>query len=80
MSDIQLFMFCLYRTSQITVIQNLEQFSLDPKDFAHRLQIAVAASTTVGEGANAKAGLQVTVQGNQIKFLDKFLTGKLRSR
>nr|XP_054764505.1 eukaryotic translation initiation factor 2D-like [Lytechinus pictus] len=59
----------------ITVIQNLEQFSLDPKEFAHRLQIAVAASTTVTECSNAKLGLQVTVQGNQIKFLDKFLTG-----
>eukprot|EP00057_Strongylocentrotus_purpuratus_P023121 XP_011677595.1 PREDICTED: LOW QUALITY PROTEIN: eukaryotic translation initiation factor 2D [Strongylocentrotus purpuratus] len=59
----------------ITVIQNLEQFSLDPKEFGHRLQIAVAASTTVGEGPNAKSGLQVTVQGNQLKFLDKFLTG-----
>ncbi|XP_071500611.1 eukaryotic translation initiation factor 2D-like [Diadema antillarum] len=59
----------------ITIINNLEQFNLDPKDFAHHLQISVAASTSVGESPNAKEGLRVTVQGNQIKFLEKFLTG-----
>ncbi|XP_072172764.1 eukaryotic translation initiation factor 2D-like [Diadema setosum] len=62
----------------ITLISNLQQFNVDPKEFAHRLKIKIKASTTVKESENAKEGLRVTVQGNQIKFLKHFLTDQYK--
>ncbi|XP_071508950.1 eukaryotic translation initiation factor 2D-like [Diadema antillarum] len=62
----------------ITMISNLQQFNVDPNEFAHRLKIKVKASTTVKESENAKEGLRVTVQGNQIKFLKHFLTAQYK--
>ena len=31
---------------QVTLIQNLEQFGIDPNEFAHQIQLAAASSTS----------------------------------
>ncbi|XP_071848410.1 eukaryotic translation initiation factor 2D-like [Apostichopus japonicus] len=57
----------------MTVIQNLDPYGIDIKDFAHRLQIGVAASATISQGHGQKSGQEVRVQGNQINYLSKLL-------
>lgn len=57
----------------MTVIQNLDPYGIDIKEFAHKLQIGVAASATISQGQGQKAGTEVRVQGNQINYLSKLL-------
>ena len=65
--------------SQITMVLNLPVFGVDPAEFAHRCQVGVAASTSVGEAPNRPPGTsQVMVQGNQIRFIGKLLQGRAR--
>ena len=62
---------------QITMVLNLPVFGVDPAEFAHRCQVGVAASTSVGEAPNRPPGTsQVMVQGNQIRFIGKLLQGR----
>ncbi|XP_037086495.1 eukaryotic translation initiation factor 2D-like [Pollicipes pollicipes] len=59
---------------KITMVLNLPAFGIDPAEFAHRCQVGVAASTSVGEAPNRPPGTsQVMVQGNQIRFIGKLL-------
>lgn len=58
---------------QVTLINNLETFGIDPHSLAHTLQIGVAASASVNPVPNKKEGMQVLVQGNQVLFLAKLL-------
>ncbi|XP_043189873.1 eukaryotic translation initiation factor 2D-like isoform X1 [Amphibalanus amphitrite] len=59
---------------KITMVLNLPVFGIDPAEFAHRCQVGVAASTSVGEAPNRPPGTsQVMVQGNQIRFIGKLL-------
>lgn len=60
----------------MTVIQNLDPYGIDIKEFAHKLQVGVAASATISQGQGQKAGQEVRVQGNQINYLSKLLIGK----
>lgn len=57
----------------MTVIQNLDPYGIDIKEFAHKLQVGVAASATISQGQGQKAGQEVRVQGNQINYLSKLL-------
>jgi len=59
---------------KITTVINLPVFGIDPAEFAHRCQVGVAASTSVGEAPNRPPGTsQVLVQGNQVRFIAKLL-------
>eukprot|EP00794_Sanderia_malayensis_P008173 gene8173-9049_t len=59
---------------KVTLVKNLEQFAIDPNDFAHKIQLAAASSTTVSAlpGKNI-SGMQVLIQGNQSTYVSKLL-------
>ena len=61
----------------VTVIQNLEKFQIDLKEFARYLQHAAASSSSVSQNQANKADV-VIVQGNQIKLLRKIFLEKLK--
>jgi translation initiation factor 2D len=64
---------------KVTLIHNLEPFGLDPKEVAHRCQVGVAASTSVGAAENRKPGsVEVLVQGNQLAFISKLLLNEYK--
>ena len=63
---------------KVTLIHNLDVFGIDPKEFAHKCQVGVSASSTVNEAANKKKSngspvIEVLVQGNQIAYAGKLL-------
>ena len=63
---------------KVTLIHNLDVFGIDPKEFAHKCQVGVSASSTVSEAANKKksngsAVIEVLVQGNQVAYAGKLL-------
>merc|ERR1712203_614622 len=63
---------------KVTLIHNLDVYGIDPKDFGHKCQVGVAASSTVNEAANKKKSngqpvIEVLVQGNQVAFAAKLL-------
>lgn len=62
---------------KVTLINYLEDFKIDAEKFAHEIQLGVAASTKVGEAAGKK-GIQVLVQGNQVKYISKLLLDKYK--
>lgn len=57
----------------MTLVCNLEVYGIDPTEFAHIVQKAVACSTNVLVGG--KNGAEVMVQGNQINYIVRLLTG-----
>ncbi|XP_064625145.1 eukaryotic translation initiation factor 2D-like [Lineus longissimus] len=61
---------------KVTLIENLEQFGISPKQFAHEVQIGVACSTSVSSLPGKAQGMQVLVQGNQINFVAELLADK----
>ena len=66
---------------QVTLIENLEQFGIDPSVFAHEVQIGVAGSTAINPLPGKKHGeVQVLVQGNQIVFIAQLLMGEYATR
>ncbi|XP_072030965.1 eukaryotic translation initiation factor 2D-like [Amphiura filiformis] len=58
----------------VTLITRLETFGIDPKDFSHRIQKGVSASSSVSALPGQGQGQQVLVQGNQVNYVDKLLT------
>ena len=63
---------------KVTLIHNLDVFGIDPKEFAHKCQVGVSASSTVSEAANKKKSngspvIEVLVQGNQVAYAGKLL-------
>ncbi|CAM1328497.1 EIF2D (predicted) [Pycnogonum litorale] len=59
---------------KVTLIHNLDAYGIDAVEFAHKIQIGVAASTSVNPSPpNRKAGSQVLVQGNQVNFIGNLL-------
>lgn len=61
----------------MTVVENLDVFGIDPKEFSHRIQIKVACSAAVKESQQKNQGPHVVVQGNQINCVADLLTSKL---
>ncbi len=63
---------------KVTLIHNLDVYGIKPAEFAHKLQVGVAASTTIHEAPNKKKSngspvIEVLVQGNQVAFAGKLL-------
>ena len=61
---------------QMTSVYNLEEFGIDPEQFAMTVQKSVACSTTVCPRTDKPKSAQVLVQGNQISYIGKLLCGK----
>ncbi len=60
---------------QVTLIENLETYGIDPEEFGHRVQIGVACSTSLSPLPGKGKGLQLLIQGNQINFVADLLLG-----
>ena len=63
---------------KVTLIHNLDVFGINPREFAHKCQVGVAASSTISEAPNKKKSngspiIEVLVQGNQVAFAAKLL-------
>lgn len=58
---------------KVTLVEGLEAYGIDISQLAHEVQVGVAASTSVTPLANGKQ--QLLVQGNQVAFLERLLTG-----
>lgn len=58
---------------KVTLVNNLEVFGISPQEFAHKVQIGVATSTSVYTAPNRKDGNEVLVQGNQTNFIARLL-------
>lgn len=58
---------------KVTLVEGLEAYGIDPARLAHEVQVGVAASVSVSPLANGKQ--QLLVQGNQVAFLERLLTG-----
>lgn len=64
--------------SQVTLVYNVNVYGIDEAEFAHQIQVGVAASTSVGPAEHKPQGTtQVLVQGNQVAFIGKLLLGKM---
>ncbi|XP_071117777.1 eukaryotic translation initiation factor 2D-like [Haliotis cracherodii] len=61
-----------------TVIDNLENFGIDPAAFAHTVQKSVSCSSSVVPHHQKNKGMQVLVQGNQIAFIADLLLDKYK--
>lgn len=59
---------------KVTLIDNLELFGIKIGEFAKECQHGVAASTSISRPPGKKCD-QLLVQGNQIIFINKLLTG-----
>ncbi|XP_071453389.1 eukaryotic translation initiation factor 2D [Hetaerina americana] len=60
---------------KVTLIGNLEAYGIDSTEFVKKCQHGVAASATITQVPGSKSA-QVMVQGNQVIFLEKLLTGE----
>lgn len=61
---------------KVTLVDNLELFNINVQEFAKQCQQGVGASATVQIPTGKKLS-QLLVQGNQILFIHKLLTGKI---
>lgn len=61
-----------------TLIDNLETFGIEAADIAHRVQVGVACSTSVNPSPQKGKGMQVLIQGNQVKFVADLLLEKFK--
>jgi len=59
----------------VTLVNNLELYGIDVLKFSKECQHGVAASTTINDIPNAQ-NRQVQIQGSQVLFVYKLLTGK----
>lgn len=59
----------------MTLVNNLALYGVDVIKFSKECQHGVAASTTINDIPNAQ-NRQVQIQGSQILFVYKLLTGK----
>ncbi|CAK8681278.1 unnamed protein product [Clavelina lepadiformis] len=65
---------------KVTLVKNLENFLIDPQDFADTIRKLAQASTSVSTLPNSKPAQilrQVLVQGNQVNGVESILTGDL---
>ncbi|XP_022202167.1 eukaryotic translation initiation factor 2D isoform X2 [Nilaparvata lugens] len=60
---------------KVTLVNNLELYGINMKEFCQECQHGVAASTTINHPPSLK-GAQVQVQGNQVAFVSKLLMEK----
>ncbi|XP_068216132.1 eukaryotic translation initiation factor 2D-like isoform X2 [Palaemon carinicauda] len=61
---------------KVTLVYNANMYGIDENEFAHQVQVGVAASTSVGPAENKPQGMtQVLIQGNQVAFIAKLLLG-----
>ncbi|CAH1774317.1 unnamed protein product [Owenia fusiformis] len=62
---------------KVTLVENLENFGIDPKGFGQEVKVGVASSVSLsklpGTNRGKERGLQVLVQGNQINFIADLL-------
>lgn len=58
---------------KVTLVEGLESYGIDVANLAHEVQVGVAASVSVTPLANGKQ--QLLVQGNQVAFMERLLTG-----
>ncbi|KAK7068948.1 Eukaryotic translation initiation factor 2D [Halocaridina rubra] len=59
---------------KVTLVYNASVYGIDENEFAHQVQVGVAASTSVGPAENKPQGMtQVLIQGNQVAFIAKLL-------
>ncbi|KAK8399414.1 hypothetical protein O3P69_003484 [Scylla paramamosain] len=59
---------------KVTLVYNVHIYGIDEAEFAHQIQVGVAASTSVGPAEHKPQGTtQVLVQGNQVAFIGKLL-------
>ncbi|XP_077981383.1 eukaryotic translation initiation factor 2D-like [Glandiceps talaboti] len=58
---------------KVTLVQNLETFGIEPKAFGHKVQVNVAASTSLTPVAGKTNSQQVLIQGNQINYIAQLL-------
>lgn len=61
---------------QVTTVENLEEYGVDPRLFAYKVQHGVACSASVVSSEQKGHGQEVVVQGNQINFIAELLLGK----
>jgi len=59
---------------QVTLVNNLETFGINPKEFSKECQ-SIGASATITDDPGKKTP-SVLVQGNQILYVYKLLTGE----
>jgi len=63
---------------QVTTVDNLEAYGIDVDEFSAAIQTGVSCHSSVIQPIDKPKGKkQVTVQGNQIKFIEKLLRGTL---
>lgn len=60
---------------QVTLVNNLELYGINLAEFSRECQHGVAASTTINNLPSAKSA-QLQIQGNQVLFVGKILTGE----
>ena len=67
----------VYLVLQVTFVENLEIYGIDPAMLAHDVQIGMQCSASVAPHPAKKQGqgMQVTIQGNQINYIAQLLTG-----
>ncbi|KAK8786374.1 hypothetical protein V5799_023848 [Amblyomma americanum] len=58
---------------KVTLVEGLEAYGIEVSQLAHEVQVGVAASTSLTPLANGRQ--QLLVQGNQVAFLERLLTG-----
>lgn len=59
---------------KVTLVYNVSMYGIDESEFAHQVQVGVAASTSVGPAEHKPQGMtQVLIQGNQVAFIAKLL-------
>ncbi|XP_034251739.1 LOW QUALITY PROTEIN: eukaryotic translation initiation factor 2D [Thrips palmi] len=62
---------------KVTLVANLEIYGVDVAEFAKECQRGVAASTTINPLPGRK-GVQLQIQGNQVRFISQLLHDKYR--
>ncbi|XP_071516840.1 eukaryotic translation initiation factor 2D isoform X2 [Panulirus ornatus] len=59
---------------KVTLVYNASLYGIDEAEFAHQIQVGVAASTSVGPAEHKPQGTtQVLIQGNQVAFVGRLL-------
>ena len=60
---------------KVTLVSNMELYGVDVAEFAKECQRGVAASTTINPLVGRK-GVQLQIQGNQVRFISQLLHGE----
>lgn len=62
---------------KVTLVSNLEIYGVDVGEFAKECQRGVAASTTINP-LQGRKGVQLQIQGNQVRFISQLLHDKYK--